>query len=134
MPSLPRHETRQHPWFQVLHSREMNLLDPDVRSDAKRVRDLLHDDIVEFGSTGRVYNKRMLLDMMQKETSARVVIRDFVLRQVGAETALVTYRTVGDSGQQVRRSSVWVRQAGIWRMVFHQGTRIALNGPQGRVL
>lgn len=125
MTGSPRHQTRQHPWFAVLRAKELELLDPEVRSDPPRVRDLLHDEFVEFGSTGRVYNKRILLDMLRDETPSTVVIRDFTVRQLASDTALVTYRSVGQSGQEARRSSVWVRQDGQWRMVFHQGTRIS---------
>ena len=88
------------------------------------MRELLRDDFIEFGSSGRVYEKRMLIDMLAKEEHAEVVIRDFAVRQLAPETALVTYRSVGQSGQEARRSSIWVREAGTWRMAFHQGTRI----------
>lgn len=128
MTGIPRHHTRQHPWFHTLRSKEMELLHPDVRSDPARVRELLHDDFMEFGSTGRVYNKRMLLDMLKGERHAEVVIREFAVRQLSSDTALVTYRTVGQSGQEARRSSVWTRQDGVWKMAFHQGTRITRVG------
>lgn len=128
MTGIPRHHTRQHPWFHVLRTKEMELLDPEVRTDPVRVRDLLHDDYMEFGSTGRVYNKRMLLDMLKGERQAAVVIREFAVRQLSADTALVTYRTVGQSGQEARRSSVWIRMDGVWKMAFHQGTRISRIG------
>ncbi len=106
----------------------MELLDPNVRADPARVRALLHDDFLEFGSTGRVYNKRALLDMMKGERHAEVVIREFAVRQLAPDTALVTYRTIGESGQEARRSSVWLRTDGTWRLAFHQGTRIARMG------
>lgn len=125
MTGISRHETRQHPWFQELHANEMEMLDPAVRADPVRVRELLHDDFIEFGSTGRVYNKKILVEMLRNERPSTVVIRDFTVRQLASDTALVTYRTVGQSGQEARRSSVWVSQDGVWRMVFHQGTRIS---------
>lgn len=106
----------------------MELLDPDVRADPVRVRELIHDDFVEFGSTGRVYNKRMLLDMLKGERHAEVVIREFAVRQLSADTALVTYRSVGEGGQEARRSSVWIRTDGSWKLAFHQGTRIQRMG------
>lgn len=102
----------------------MELLDPEIRADPVRIRELLHDDFVEFGSTGNVYNKRLLLDMLKGEKSAKVVIREFAVRQLAADTALVTYRTVGEAGQEARRSSVWIRSDGAWKLAFHQGTRI----------
>lgn len=103
----------------------MEMLDPGVRADSARVRELLHDDFIEFGSTGRVYNKKILVEMLRTEQRSTVVIRDFTVRQLASDTALVTYRTVGQSGQEARRSSVWVLQDGVWKMVFHQGTRIS---------
>ncbi len=124
MTGIPRHQTRQHPWFHVLRTREMELLDPDVRANPVRIRELLHDDYVEFGSTGKVYNKRLLMDLLKGEKGAKVVIREFTVRQLAADTALVTYRTVGESGQEARRSSVWIRSDGAWKLAFHQGTRI----------
>lgn len=124
MSGITRHLSRPHPWFDDLRAREMEMLDPDVRADVNRVRELLHDDFLEFGSTGRVYSKKVLLDMLRQERPSTVVIRDFAVRQLASDTALVTYRTVGQSDQEARRSSVWIRQDGAWRMVFHQGTRI----------
>lgn len=125
MTGIPRHQTRQHPWFQELAANEMEMLDPAVRSDPVRVRELLHEDFIEFGSTGRVYNKKILVEMLRTERPSTVSIRDFTVRPLSSDTALVTYRTVGQAGQEARRSSVWVRQDGVWRMVFHQGTRIS---------
>lgn len=125
MTAMSREPSRKHPWFDDLRTREMEMLDPDVRGDATRMRELLHDDFLEFGSTGRVYNKKVLLDMLRHEKPSTVVIRDFAVRQLASDTALVTYRTVGSSGQEARRSSVWVRIDGSWQMIFHQGTRIA---------
>lgn len=125
MTGIPQDQTRQHPWFQELHAREMEMLDPAVRADPVRVRELLHDDFIEFGSTGRVYNKEILIEMLRSEQPSTVSIREFTVRQLASDTALVTYRSVGQSGQEARRSSVWVRQDGVWRMVFHQGTRIS---------
>ncbi|HWB89101.1 MAG TPA: DUF4440 domain-containing protein [Acidimicrobiia bacterium] len=115
---------RKHRWYEELRRRELELLDPETRSDSKRLGDLLHDDFVEFGSSGSVYEKQMLIEMMVDERPAPVMVRDFAVRQLGTDTALVTYRTVGQAGQEARRSSVWIRDASGWRLVFHQGTRI----------
>ena len=111
MTGIGAFKARRHKWHDELHARELEMLHPDTRGDAKRMRELLRDDFIEFGSSGRVYEKRMLVDMLSKEEHAAV-------------TALVTYRSVGQSGQEARRSSIWVKEAGQWRMAFHQGTRI----------
>lgn len=111
-------------WSKRLHALEMELLDPDVRGDRDRLKELLHDDFVEFGSSGHVYGKQDLIDMITGESHAPVMIRDFDARQLAEDAALVTYRSVGQSGQEARRSSVWVRDEGEWKMTFHQGTRV----------
>lgn len=102
----------------------MELLDPEVRGDRARLSALVRDDFLEFGSSGRVYQKRMLIDMLTQEQHAPVFIRDFSVRRLGSQTALVTYRSVGQSGQEARRSSVWINSDGKWQIAFHQGTRI----------
>ena len=121
-------KSRQHPWFHILRTKEMELLDPSVRAQPARVNELLHDDVMEFGSTGKVYNKKMLLEMLNGEQQRSVVIREFGVRQLSADTALVTYRTVGEGGQEARRSSIWTRNDGAWQLIFHQGTRISRYG------
>lgn len=125
MTGIPRDRGDEHPWFQTLKEREMALLDPEVRADRSLASRFLHDDFLEFGSTGRVYNRKVLLDMLEDEQPSPVVIRDFAVRQLSNDTALVTYRTVGQGGQEARRSSVWVLHEGTWKMMFHQGTRIS---------
>ncbi len=121
---IGKFKSRQHPWFDDLHDLELAMLDPEVRGDPGRLDELLRDDFIEFGSSGRVYEKRMLIDMIAKESHAPVIIRDFAIRQLAADTALVTYRSVGQSGQEARRSSIWIRGDERWKMAFHQGTRI----------
>ena len=111
-------------WFKDLHGLESQLLDSSVRTDSELLASILSDDFVEFGSSGRVYTKEMLIEMMTGEAQAPVLMRDFSVRKLGDTTALVTYRTVGQSGQEARRSSVWSNTKGGWKMVFHQGTRI----------
>lgn len=124
MASTGKFKVRKHAWFGVLHDLELEMLDPEVRADARRLNELLAEDFIEFGSSGRVYEKRMLIDMLSKESHAPVIIRDFSVRELASDTALVTYRSVGQSGQEARRSSIWVNGDGHWRMAFHQGTRI----------
>ena len=124
MTGLGRFKLRHHRWYKELETLEMEVLSPGVRGDTTRTDVLLHDDFVEFGSSGRVYEKRMLIDMISKESPAEVLIRDFVLRELAAGVVLVIYRSVCQSGQEARRSSIWIREGERWRMAFHQGTRI----------
>lgn len=132
MTGIGRFASKSHRWHDDLEELEMELLDPESRRNAARVTELLSDDFIEFGSSGRVYEKRMLIEMIAKEARARVLIRDFAVKELSGSVALVTYRTVGQAGQEARRSSIWVNDSGRWKMVFHQGTRIPNSwGPVG---
>ena len=120
-------------WESEFLSLERLLLEDEVRHSIRHLERLLHDDFREFGSSGRVYDKSMMIDMMMREDKGGqpdVVIREFRVTPMAPDCTLVTYRTVGASGQ-VRRSSVWVQEEGRWRLMFHQGTK--LTGRMGNI-
>ncbi|HEY2860457.1 MAG TPA: DUF4440 domain-containing protein [Terracidiphilus sp.] len=108
---------------------EESLLDSAVRHDAARMRELLAEDFLEFGSSGRVWTRRSIIDHLDTETNfVPPAIEEFQCSLLSDQVALVTYRTVReDSKTRERlaslRNSIWVFQDGDWRMRFHQGTR-----------
>ncbi|MGH8948719.1 MAG: DUF4440 domain-containing protein, partial [Acidimicrobiia bacterium] len=55
-------------WRDELLELEQRLLDPTVRGSPPAVIPLLHPDLLEFGSSGRVYTKEMMVQMMVQET------------------------------------------------------------------
>ncbi len=107
------------------HELELALLDPEVRGTPGEMEQLLHDEFIELGSSGNLYGRAEMLSMINGEESAKVVIRDFETHKVGPDSVLVTYRSIGQGGNEARRSSLWVRDDGRWKIRFHQGTRIA---------
>ena len=55
-------------------------------------------------------------------------MEEFQCDLIGEDVALVTYKTVrADAASGLRaevlRSSIWIREAGDWRVRFHQGTK-----------
>jgi hypothetical protein len=113
----------------LLWELEQRLLQPDVRGSPDVVGDFLDDEFVEFGSSGRVYDKAEIISALAKEQDqepdGQISARDFRLRMLSDEVALITYRTDRDSRDRrfsSLRSSIWKNQNGRWRMVFHQGT------------
>lgn len=102
---------------------EKRLLDPETRHSRAHLEFMIHDAFKEFGSSGRVYQKASIIAMMTREAPGEITIRDFRVLKLSEEAVLLTYRSVGQSGD-VRRSSIWVNQDGRWRIIFHQGTPI----------
>jgi len=110
-----------------LRALEEELLQPAVRKTASRVDALLTDDFMEFGSSGRIYDKHEIINTLRSESPARRSLTDFRALPLGPGVVLTTYRATsyGASGEQPihsLRSSVWRLLDGRWQMVFHQGT------------
>jgi hypothetical protein len=112
-----------------LRAREEALLDPAVRRDRARVEELLAEDFLEFGSSGRAWLREEILELLANETYQPPAMEDFRCDWLAQGVALVTYKTVRvqpESGlrAEVLRSSIWIEESGEWRVRFHQGTKV----------
>jgi hypothetical protein len=113
----------------ALLSLECELLCPETRRSKYRLSELLADEFVEFGSSGRVCDKHSVIDsLLQLDSTEHYQIDDFRLVNCCDHTAFVTYSCIArsDSGEIVRksnRSSLWQLENGRWQIVFHQGTK-----------
>jgi len=95
----------------------MALADRDPRGIEGGLEGLLADDFVEFGSSGRIWTRYAILDLLERSPSALVPIDRFEIARLADDVTLVTYRAAGTN-----RASVWVRRDGRWQIRFHQGT------------
>ena len=114
---------------EVLLGLEHELLSPQVRASHARLDELLASEFVEFGSSGRIYDKQSMIDALTQAASMEdYQVDDFTVVTENEDTALVTYlckiRSAG--GDLVRtsiRSSLWKQLDGRWQILFHQGTK-----------
>jgi hypothetical protein len=110
-----------------IRSLEERLLDRRVRSNPDLAGELLAEEFLEFGSSGRTWTKQEILDALREERAIRFTISDFQVRLISPEAVLATYRVLAEPeshelSRSSLRSSLWVRRAGRWQLVFHQGT------------
>jgi hypothetical protein len=110
-----------------LKSLEERLLAADIRRNASALERLLHDDFVEFGSSGRVFDRASIIAALADEAPHEYTMSDFRLKALSSDAVLVTYRLTRLGSSRDRaiatlRSSVWKQADGEWRMMFHQGT------------
>jgi hypothetical protein len=99
---------------------EHSLLDPSVRQSTEQLNKLIADDFLEFGSSGKVYNKQ---DSIKPDESYRkFVVNDYKVKELSKDVMLATYKTRED-GIASLRSSIWKRYGDEWQMIFHQGTK-----------
>jgi len=107
----------------LLHQLEQSILDPAVRADPARMRALLAPEFIEFGASGRVFNRDAIVAALASETGHVLrEVRGFKARLLAPGAAFTTWRVQRDDGVQTLRSSIWQQRDGQWLMVFHQGT------------
>ena len=116
---------------EVLRTLEQRLLQPGVRGSAQDIGDLLAAEFVEFGSSGRVYDKRQVIESLLRGND-HIELTEFTATVLAPGLALATYVATrldetGVPSTRSLRSSIWKRIHGHWRMVFHQGT---LSNPE----
>lgn len=106
---------------------EMALLDPDLRADPARVGALLEEDFTEFGSSGTVYDRQAILELLARQNSGtaarhRPQVHELAGHELAPGLVQLTF-TTSSAQHRCLRSSLW-RQGtdGIWRCLFHQGT------------
>lgn len=106
--------------------RERALLSSLVRRSAQHVDRLLDPDFREIGASGRQWTREETAAALAAESSdaaGAIPATDFQGAVVGPDLVLLTYVS-NWQGRRARRSSLWRRSAGTWRMLYHQGTPI----------
>ena len=105
---------------------EETLLRPEVRRSREKMSALLADDFIEYGRSGRVYNKATILETADKSFDGSLSLNGFSAKALAPSVALVRYATVlrRSDGNEFHslRSSIWTRTGHRWQLVFHQGT------------
>lgn len=117
-----------------MRSHEGDLLDletalwrSETRFDPAWMDRVLHADFVEFGQSGRVWDRAATIDVDVADIGVTSPLRDVQVHEVADGVVLVTYAVTdrfgpGGSARHTRRSSWWLRTADGWRLRFHQGT------------
>ena len=106
---------------------ERELHQSATRRDVGRLTELLHESFVEYGRSGRVYDRDEMIRGLSTEISPTIWAGDFSVSQVTEGVALVTYRTAqineqGEFNRRALRSSLWIHTDCGWQLRFHQGT------------
>lgn len=103
---------------------------PEIRRSRRALEHLLADDFGEFGASGRVYRRDVMIELLlQKDdgtNDGELHSGDYALTPISADAAMLTYRTwrvrPDGSERHVLRSSIWKHDGQRWQMLFHQGT------------
>ncbi len=112
----------------ALRAREPIFHRPEWGTRREDFEAMVEPDFWEVGASGQCYDRAFVLDTLVARHAAPVhedlQVSDFACRALGDDTYLVTYRLA--QGERLsRRSTIWRRHEGRWRIVYHQGTLIA---------
>ena len=110
----------------TIYELELSLLEPCTRHSQTELKKLIADDFMEFGSSGRIYNKLDLLKTLPSEGIREFIMTDFTIKELSQCVILATYKTI-EYGAISLRSSIWKKNRDEWQMIFHQGTRAPIE-------
>jgi len=106
---------------------EKLLLTANVRKSPDILDNIIADDFIEFGSSGRVFNKKITISTLKDEKIRKLQLSDFNLKELGGDHYLATYKITEQRLKKKNRSlrsSIWVNTKNGFRLLFHQGTKI----------
>ncbi|MHA7837467.1 MAG: nuclear transport factor 2 family protein [bacterium] len=109
----------------ALQDLEESLWRDDSRFDRSLMDSTFAEDFYEIGRSGRIHSREDCLNVAAQPIDAVLPLPDFEARELIPGVAHVTYSsfvTYDGVVEKGRRSSIWSRDEGRWRIRFHQGT------------
>ncbi|MGH9604760.1 MAG: DUF4440 domain-containing protein [Terracidiphilus sp.] len=101
-----------------------------TRADFERITT---EDFWEIGASGRRYSREFVLDELEKRHSQPYAdvweTSGFHCRQLAPDLYLLTYTLLQDGARKTRRTTLWQRKPGGWKIAFHQGTIVQDANP-----
>ncbi len=113
----------------LIKALELELLQPEVRKSKIRLNELIADNFLEVGASGKNYNKQDILDQLPGQSEIKFSMQDFNAIDISPDTILATYKVekiILESNEKTisSRSSIWQNKDGNWQIIFHQGTNL----------
>lgn len=111
--------------IEMLRSLEENLWREETRFDIPYMEHILAEDFIEFGRSGRVYDRTFVLAVKSQPIGAVIPLLNFTVRMLSDSVAHVIYDshiTEQDIIIYSHRSSIWSREPDGWKLRFHQAT------------
>ncbi|MBA2654368.1 MAG: DUF4440 domain-containing protein [Gammaproteobacteria bacterium] len=101
-------------------------------SFGKTEQDILNqmcDEFWEVGASGNVYTKQYVLDVLVErykdpDYKDDWEAKNFELMEICHDSYLLTYILIQGKTRITRRSTIWRKFAGEWKILYHQGTII----------
>ncbi len=113
---------------EIIYKLETDLLNPEIRGSVAKLGELLADDFIEYGSSGLVYNKDIILERLPQEDSPVYTLYDFDVILLSEKVVQSRFKTdkinLDGSKTTSLRTSIWKNSGNNWQILFHQGTPV----------
>ncbi len=121
--------------LEELKEREPIFHHPDKFGRSERdIIEQVCDEFWEVGASGNVYKKQDVVETLLDRYSDPAYediweTKDFVLSEIAPDNYLLTYVLIQNKTRVTRRSTIWRKVNGQWKILYHQGTIV--DGGQG---
>lgn len=112
---------------EIVKQLELSLLQPEVRKSREKLDKLVSDDFIEIGSSGKIFDKKHVLEDLPEMEAPKFLINSFETKELAPDLIMTIFqisKTLANQTTLSQRSSVWKKNNGNWQMIFHQGTII----------
>jgi hypothetical protein len=118
-------EPRLRPVLKELMAREPLFHRPEIAKSRADFEQMTDATFWEIGASGRRYSREYVLDILDQRLANPAAdvwkTKDGHCQEIAPDLFLLTY-TLAQGERVTRRSSLWRRAGGSWRVLFHQGT------------
>jgi len=111
--------------LEQLKKREPIFHRPELGTTRADFDQMMDEAFCEVGASGRRYDREYVLDELEKRHANPIddewEALDFRYIEIAPDNYLLTYTLI--QGERVtRRSTIWRRTSGGWKILYHQGT------------
>lgn len=108
---------------------EMDFFKKAFCDDIQNLENRIHDDFMEFGNSGKVYDKNSIIHFLNHLSTDRdIKIQNFVLKYIKDDILMANYiSNAKETETKALRTSIWIKENADWKLYFHQGTSTELN-------
>lgn len=93
-------------------------------SDRDWLEQTIHNDFVECGKSGILFNKQdTIQSLLECKTDRNIDIYNFNCCKIDDKSWIVHYITIADNGRKYYRTSVWLKNKKL-QLYFHQATSL----------
>ncbi len=110
----------------LMKSLELSFFDFSIRHSFDKLDELVVDDFIEYGRSGKIFNKQEIIGLLLNSEAPGVKLENFKIKILSGDLLLVNYLSIiGNHKKQAERTlrtSIWKLHEGKWKIIFHQGT------------